>query len=140
MRTIAILAVCNEPIQKPTKFKAPHCRRSGSTFELLARRFGFYREKKKLVTNRLQIMVVQHELRCGEVGFALDSELIGPMGDPGPPKLFHDVVEVNAFVAGMENSRGRDGPCEAFAPAARRRRLIWMKVSALMTCGGIGSE
>jgi len=85
-------------------------------------------------------MIVQHELGCGEVGFALDSELIGPMGDLGPPKLFHDAVEVNAFVAGMEDSRGRDGPYEAFAPAARRGRLVGVKVSALMTCGGLGSE
>lgn len=32
-------------------------------------------------TYRLQIVVVQHELGRGETRLALDSELVGPMGD-----------------------------------------------------------
>ena len=84
-------------------------------------------------------MVVQHELGCGEVGFTLDSELIGPIGDLGSSDFLHDVVKVESFVAGMVNSRGRDGPYEAFAPAARRRRLVCMKISAWMTWGVVRS-
>lgn len=85
-------------------------------------------------------MVVQHELRRGEVGFALDRELIGPMGDLGPLEFLHNVVEVEGFVGGMGNSRGRNGPYEAFASAARGRRLVWVKISACMTWGGIRGE
>jgi hypothetical protein len=46
---------------------------------------GQVREKKMfegmVQTNGLQVVVEQHELRCGKARLALDSELVGPMGD-----------------------------------------------------------
>lgn len=37
--------------------------------------------KATVITYRLQIVVVQHELCSGETRLTLDGELVGPMGD-----------------------------------------------------------
>ena len=51
-------------IQKPTKFHAPHCRRSGSTVIMLNIARGF--SPTQLLLTRLQIKVVQHQLSIGQ--------------------------------------------------------------------------
>ena len=85
-------------------------------------------------------MVVKHELGRCEARLALHGELVGPMSDFGSLDLFHHVGEEKGFVAGMEYSRGRNGPYEAFAPAARSRCLVWIKIPTRMTWGVVRSE
>lgn len=58
------------------------------------------RVDKSWYTNRLEIVVEQHELCCGEVGFTLHSKLVAPMGNLGSLDFLHDcAVEEKTFVA-----------------------------------------
>jgi hypothetical protein len=44
-------------------------------------------------------VVVQHELRCGEIRLTLDSDLVGIMGELGALDLLHDgELEEGSFV------------------------------------------
>jgi hypothetical protein len=45
-------------------------------------------------------MVVQHKLRCGEVGLALDSELVGIVGELGALDPLHGGRFGGSLVAG----------------------------------------
>lgn len=93
---IHVLMLKESATQKPTKFQAPHCRRSGSTSRHVSKMKRKYEED----TNRLEIMVEEHKLSRREVWLTLDGELVAPVGHFGVLDLLHDfAVEEKTFVA-----------------------------------------
>jgi hypothetical protein len=90
-----------------------------------------------ICADRLEVVIVQHQLRRGKVGLALHGELIAPMGDLGSLDPLHDgTVKEETLVARMMASGGCNRSYEALA--ARRGRLVRCAIPASMTWGVLG--
>lgn len=81
-------------------------------------------------------MIEEHELGSGKVGFTLDGELVGPMGQFGLFHLLHGgALEEGRLVAGVKEGRGRDRVYEGWGTAARGDCLVGFVILAIMTWG-----